>query len=185
MFADNYDESLLLILNYDSKNREVLLSFLSSLPFKVHKEIVKMVEQYNQNNKLNLCQEIIMNGVVYYFWIDLADGSLNISSYLKKDRSKNDIFIIKLCPYNKNNIANCSLGSFIYQKKICNQSFNCDKVQYTLKKMFYGMTVQMTREYALFSCSYKKISDNSMYDFEDYGLKTTDILCRRRRKIGI
>lgn len=173
MFDEKYDISLLYILNYDKKNRKILLDFINFLPFNVFQEIVGMIKRYKENNRVNLSKEIVVSGIVYYFFIDLTDGGLYISSFSKINVMDNDIFVLKLYPcYQKTDIKNFLLGNFMYQKNRDDCGIDADKVQYVINENIFGKHLLMYRQFAFFDCSCKRVNDDLMYDFSYYALRS-------------
>ena len=164
LFNEEYDKSLWLILSGDSKNRDIILKFVDSIPKSLYKEL---------NKSINWCKNVrpfyslIKDNKGYRYWYSLNSntGELCLIRYIDPiEVNEQDIFILSLFPFNGlENYNNETLGSISYvvSNVRCEDNVDCDKVEYSLVRTSFGLFLKKYREYGLLRNTYG-ILDNAL-----------------------
>lgn len=147
-----YDISLWLILKNDSKNRSLILDLIKSIPDDIYKEILNKINKYKNGMMINLYKELKVKNNFYFFSINKEDGSIIIGKSASKKIENNDIFILKLYPFNSSN--NSFVGEFTYQviDPEKGKIVDCDKIKYKLVRFLSSLYFKID-PYYLYSIS--------------------------------
>ena len=169
MFGLGYDKSLSIILTNDDEKRKIIIDFIKSIPKKLY---VDLLNKIGSVTKDTYYREISVNGIIYFYQIDNNDKCITIGSYMKENSYNNNIFLLKLYPYNEVEQINGSLhlGNVIYQYKEPDEnSINiCDIVEYGLEKKTLGINFIKTYGYRLlFNKITKRILIDNSLSFDE------------------
>ena len=185
----NYDKSLWLILEHDKNNRRKILDFLMSFPSELYNEMVKVIADGKKNIRCKKYGNIKINGIIYYYEYNLWDKDILISRYSEKNMEKEDIFVLKLYPYNEDIELNKSImvGKLIYQLKENPDNqyvFDCNEISYgTLRKISGTYFVKTSEDYYLFPQRKSKFSlEDIPSSFDIKSFYTKDSKTRKRVK---
>lgn len=185
-FSFDYDKSLWLILAGDSSNKEMILEFISSIPSEFYNKIKKGLKEYCASKRYSLGDILRLdNGYVYTYSINAETSSFCICRALVVDGEYQDVFMLSLFPYDVTTIKNfCSfdIGCFLYKIKTDDGYDRCDKIQYSLFKMPFGLVLRKFFEYNLvYRNEFKKFDDELINNIGD----DSNLFVKRKKDRGV
>ena len=193
VFGVNYDISLWLILKSDSKNRNIILNFIKSIPNDIYKEILFIISEYQKGVTTNLYREFKFKDMIYFFRLTKEDGSIRIGSSSKKVED-NDIFLLKIYPFNSDDVvkSNSFIGEFIYQIKDQKKGkiTDCDSISYKIVRFLSNLYISNDSDYLYpISNIFRKLETDKIPTYIDIKTLETDSfkyrLGKRRTKQNV
>lgn len=174
IFNDNYDKTLWLMLHSDIKCRKMVIDFINGIPSSLFEFIVDGLTRRHDDNKLGLLKELDDGNYKYSCKVDSDTEELFISRHLIINGNFEDVFMLKILPYDVlDGARKISLGSVIYMYRNHNNPYvwECDKVDYDLRKIASKLIVSVTRDYDIGIRTKYRIIDKSIIpsevDFKD------------------
>ena len=167
IFNKEFDKTIWLILNGDSKNKKIILDFIDSIPAPIYQQLLDAFVEYRKQIDLNnmyildredITGEFSFGNVRYYFILDMVFNCLIIGRQILVNGEYNKDFELSLfsdSSYNKLEVFNNQyLGSI-------DGSLIENKVNYELVNTFVG-TMIMKKEDTCVS-KYKRINTDMYY----------------------
>lgn len=99
LFSKNYDESLLLVLKSDRKNRDGLIEFLKSIPQESYTKIQKDIKEMSDNHSLaldNIITDLIVSNNNETYTYNVFKDGIQI---IKKGQKGEEQFEFTLCDF--------------------------------------------------------------------------------------
>lgn len=150
IFDNDYDKVLWLMLYSDVKSRKIVIDFINSIPSSLFEFIIDGLKKRSDNNKLGLFKEVDEGNYKYSFKINSDTGELFISRYLIIKGNFEDVFMLKILPYESvDRVKKTSLGSVIYMYRNHDNPYvwECDKVDYDVRNISSKLIVSVNRDY--------------------------------------